>query len=93
LPDTYDGLCLKKLNNPEFEIQETENDNQSVSDDDHKLSSNAEMQEIKNNLEVSNNERQAMLTQMTMIVIMSNILFILCMKKKHVKLLLPCIKC
>jgi len=30
LPDTHDGLCLEKLNNPEFELQETENDNQSI---------------------------------------------------------------
>jgi len=52
------------LNYPEFEIQETENDNQSVSDNDHKLSPNIEMQETKNNVEaVLNNERQAMLTQ------------------------------
>jgi len=63
LPDTHDGICLEKLlNNPEFEIQETENDNQSVSNDDHKLSPNIEMQETKNNVEaVLNNGRQAML--------------------------------
>jgi len=42
LPDTHDGLCLEKLNNPEFELQETENDNQSISDD-HKLYPNIKM--------------------------------------------------
>jgi len=58
LSDTHDELCLGKLLNPEFEIQETENDNQSVLDNDHKLSPNVEMQETKNNIEVvSNNER------------------------------------
>lgn len=66
LPDTHDGLCLDKLNNPEFEMQETENDNQSVSDDDHKLCANTEMQGVRNNVEaVAENERQAMLTQIT----------------------------
>jgi len=52
------------LNNLEFELQETENDNQSISDDDHKLSPNIEMQDTRNNVEaISNKERQAMLTQ------------------------------
>jgi len=52
------------LNNPEFEIQEMGNDNQSVSNNDHKLSPNIEMQEARNNVEtVLNNEHQAMLTQ------------------------------
>jgi len=42
LPDIHDELYLEKLlNTPEFEIQETENDNQSVSDN-HKLSLNLE---------------------------------------------------
>jgi len=64
LSDTHDGLCLEKLlNNPEFGIQEIENDNQSVSDDNHKLSPNIEMQETRNNVEaVLNNECQTMLT-------------------------------
>jgi len=37
ISETHDGLCLKKLNNPEFEIQETENNSKFVLDDDHKL--------------------------------------------------------
>jgi len=57
---------------------------------------NAEMQEIKNNVEVvSSNERQAMLTQ----IIDNNdsyyeqhTIYPL-YEKKHVKLLLTCIKC
>jgi len=65
LSDFHDELCLEKLlNNPEFEIQEIENDNQSVSDDNHKLSPNIEIQEARNNVEaVLNNEHQAILTQ------------------------------
>jgi len=50
LPNTDDELCLEKLNNPEFELQETKNDNQSISDD-HKLSPNIKMQETRNNVE------------------------------------------
>jgi len=95
LPDTHDGLCLEKLNNPEFELQETENDNQSISDD-HKLCPNIKMQETRNNVEtISNNEHKAMLTQ----IIDDNdsyyeqyIIYPL-YEKKHVKLLPPYIKC
>jgi len=50
------------LNNPEFEIQEIENE-ESVPNGDHKLS---QMQETENNVEaLLNNERQATLTQIT----------------------------
>jgi len=53
LSDTHDELCLGKLlNNLKFEIQETENDNQSILDNDHKLNPNVEMQETRNNIEV-----------------------------------------
>jgi len=96
LPDTHDGICLEKLlNKPEFEIQETENDNQSVSDNDHKLSPNIEMQETRNNAEaVLNNERQAMLTHIDNSDSYYEQYTIYSLyEKKHVKLLPPYIKC
>jgi len=54
LPGTYDGLCLEKLNNPKFEIQETKK--KSVSNKDH------QMQETENNIEAIVN-KEAMLTE------------------------------
>jgi len=64
LPETYDGLRLKKLNNSEFEIQETENNDKFVLDDNHKLLNSKSPKETKNNVEVIlNNQHKAMLTQ------------------------------
>jgi len=56
--DTHDELCLKKLNNPQFEIQEAENDSESVLNNNHKLSSKNQIIETENNVEtiVKNNE-------------------------------------
>jgi len=65
LQETHDGLCLKKLNKPEFEIQETENNNKFVLNNDHKLlNSKNPIKETKNNVEVIlNNQHKALLTQ------------------------------
>jgi len=62
LPGTHDGLCLEKLNNPQFEIQDTENDSESVSNNNHKLSLKNQMRETENNVEIIVNN-EAMLTQ------------------------------
>jgi len=54
LPETYDGLCLEKLNNPAFEI-ETENNDELALDalDENKklLKSKSPIKETKNNVE------------------------------------------
>ncbi|XP_036140477.1 uncharacterized protein LOC118644866 [Monomorium pharaonis] len=70
LPDTCDRLCSEK-NVEFFEIKETENDTEFVSDNDDNngtlLNSKIEMQGIKNNAEaiVLNLQGDAMLTQVT----------------------------
>ena len=70
LPDTCDGLCSEK-NVEFFEVKETENDTDFVSDNDDNdgilLNSKIEMQETKNNAEaiVLNLQGDAMLTQVT----------------------------
>ncbi|KAL6265883.1 hypothetical protein P5V15_002714 [Pogonomyrmex californicus] len=65
LSESHNTLCLEKLNNPEFQIQETENNDEFVLDDDHKLLSPKDtMEETNNNIEtVLNNQYKAMLTQ------------------------------
>jgi len=68
LPETHDGLCLEKLNNPEFEIQETENNDEfaldALDDNNKLLNSKSPIKETKNNVEtILNNHHKAMLTQ------------------------------
>jgi len=46
LPNTTDELHLEELNNPEFVIQDTENDIESVLHDNHELRPKIEMQKI-----------------------------------------------
>lgn len=64
LPDTHDKLLSEK-NVEFFEMKETENDSEFVSDDDHTLNPKINMQETKNNVEATilNNQSEAMLTQ------------------------------
>ncbi|XP_018361467.1 PREDICTED: uncharacterized protein LOC108760158 [Trachymyrmex cornetzi] len=52
-----------ELNNPEFVIQDIENDKESVLYDNHKLRPKIEMQETENNEAILNDKCQAMLTQ------------------------------
>ena len=44
--NTTDELHLKELNNPEFVIQDTENDKEIVLHDNHELRPKIEMQKI-----------------------------------------------
>ena len=46
MPNSTDELHLEELNNPEFVIQDTENDIESVLHDNHELRSKIEMQKI-----------------------------------------------
>ncbi|XP_077272806.1 uncharacterized protein LOC143903224 [Temnothorax americanus] len=60
LSETHDGLCLEKLDNNEFEAQETENDSESVSDNEQELSPKVPMEKTKNNVDaiLSNDEQE-----------------------------------
>jgi len=53
LPETHDGLCLEKLNNPAFEIETKNNDEFALDDLDgnNKLKSKSPIKETKNNVE------------------------------------------
>ena len=46
LPNTIDELHLEELNNPEFVIQDTENDIESVLHDNYELRPKIEIQKI-----------------------------------------------
>ncbi|KYM96060.1 hypothetical protein ALC62_13287 [Cyphomyrmex costatus] len=63
LPNTTDELRLEELNDLEFLLQDTKNETESVSNDNHELCSKIEIQAIENNEAVVNNKSQAMLTQ------------------------------
>ena len=54
MPNTINELSLEELNNPEFVIQDTENDKESVLHDNHELRPKIEMQKTENNKIVLN---------------------------------------
>ncbi|EZA57993.1 hypothetical protein X777_02001 [Ooceraea biroi] len=59
LPDTHNELCLEKLDDVQFQIEETENDKECVFDDCNLSNKDIEMQETKDNVD----QHKAMLTQ------------------------------